>query len=141
MGLLQCVSLPNTLFNQSSLEHIPRVHLYSICSLLHRDRPIIRVLQIMVFIQPKMLCSNSCILTNYSPKFCPLCLNLSHRIFHIILTKLVDNMRQTNNSLRVILEHYQCFDTVLHTAGLSTCVSLKLFDTSENSRSAATEDG
>ena len=33
------------------------------------------------------------------------------------------------------------FDTVLHTAGLSTCVSLKLFDTSENSHSAATEDG
>ena len=43
-------------------------------------------------------------------------------IFHIILTKLVDNtklcMRQKNYSLRVILQ-YNHFDIVLPTAGLS----------------------
>ena len=34
----------------------------------------VRALQIMLYFLPKMLCFNSHILTNYSPKVCLLCL-------------------------------------------------------------------
>ena len=52
----------------------------------------------------------------------PNVLPITLEIFHIILTKLVDNTKlwdKKNYSSRVILQHNQRFDIVLHTAGLS----------------------